>query len=267
MRYHGSLVALLCALCGATPVRDAHAVVIHQPYFLPWCGFINKLLGASHYVVLDNVFYRQRHYHNRVRIRKWSNESGWLTLPVCDLGNDRLISSKLIVNGGLDRTFETLRREYARSRYFSWLWPLLVEVKNRVNDRSLMSFNVASILLMCRVVGLQDVELRFASEFYSGDDRTERLIEICRALAVPRLVMGVNSMSVHDLDDIENAGIEIVTQVPNEKAGVYNQIHGGFVDGLSFVDALFNVGPQGSLEVARRWGELVSHSRRKPNGS
>ena len=58
-------------------------VSIHQPNFLPWLGFFDKIKRSDAFVVFDNVQYPRGkgHFGNRNKI-KIDNNSKWLTVPV-----------------------------------------------------------------------------------------------------------------------------------------------------------------------------------------
>src|SRR5438034_6495152 len=56
-------------------------IAIHQPQYLPWLGYLDKLDRADVFVVLDNVQFKKNEWQNRNRIR---TAQGWqyLTVPV-----------------------------------------------------------------------------------------------------------------------------------------------------------------------------------------
>jgi len=56
-------------------------VTIHQPEYLPWLGFFDKVRQADVYVMLDHVQYRKNYFHNRNRIRNHAGVVG-VTVPV-----------------------------------------------------------------------------------------------------------------------------------------------------------------------------------------
>ena len=56
-------------------------VAIHQPHYLPWLGYMDKLDQAEAFVVLDTVQFVRREHQNRNRIRE-ANGWMWLTVPV-----------------------------------------------------------------------------------------------------------------------------------------------------------------------------------------
>ena len=56
-------------------------VAIHQPQYLPWIGYFDKLDRADVFVLLDNVQYKKNEWQNRNRIRT-SQGWQWITVPV-----------------------------------------------------------------------------------------------------------------------------------------------------------------------------------------
>jgi hypothetical protein len=58
-------------------------ISIHQPNYLPWLGFFDKIKQSDKFVIFDNVQYPRgkNHFGNRNKI-KIHNNSKWLTVPV-----------------------------------------------------------------------------------------------------------------------------------------------------------------------------------------
>ena len=56
-------------------------VAIHQPQYLPWIGYFDKMDQSDVFCLLDTVQYKKNEYQNRNRIK---NDQGWqwLTVPV-----------------------------------------------------------------------------------------------------------------------------------------------------------------------------------------
>ena len=50
-------------------------VSVHQPHFLPWTGYLNKLVHSDVFVWLDSVQYRKNYFQNRTEIRGRDGES------------------------------------------------------------------------------------------------------------------------------------------------------------------------------------------------
>lgn len=56
-------------------------VSIHQPHFLPWLGYLDRMLKADLFVLLDHVQFERQNYQNRVQIKTGQGPQ-WLVVPV-----------------------------------------------------------------------------------------------------------------------------------------------------------------------------------------
>src|SRR3989344_1596392 len=62
----------------------------HQPNFIPYLGFFDKMLSSDIFVIRDEVLYIEKEFHNRNRIRingndnKNNPQSKWISVPVID---------------------------------------------------------------------------------------------------------------------------------------------------------------------------------------
>ncbi len=56
-------------------------VAVHQPQYVPWIGYFDKVDQCDAFVVLDTVQFKKNEFQNRNRI-KTSRGWQWLTVPV-----------------------------------------------------------------------------------------------------------------------------------------------------------------------------------------
>ena len=56
-------------------------VTIHQPQYLPWIGYFDKINQVDAFCFLDNVQFKKNEWQNRNRI-KTAQGWQWLTVPV-----------------------------------------------------------------------------------------------------------------------------------------------------------------------------------------
>lgn len=56
-------------------------VAIHQPQYLPWLGYIDKLDQADIFIFLVNVQYKKNEWQNRNRV-KTAQGWQWMTVPI-----------------------------------------------------------------------------------------------------------------------------------------------------------------------------------------
>ena len=55
-------------------------VAAHQPHYMPWLGYLDKMAKADLFVVMDDLQYEAQNYQNRQRI-KLHGGAQWLTVP------------------------------------------------------------------------------------------------------------------------------------------------------------------------------------------
>ena len=93
-------------------------ISIHQPHFLPWLGYFNKIIHADMFVVLEQVQYRKNYFQNRCKI-KGNNKDLWLSLPV-KKSSSSLIRDVELINNKKDRLkiIKTLMQYYSKTKYF-----------------------------------------------------------------------------------------------------------------------------------------------------
>ena len=53
----------------------------HQPQYLPWLGYLDKIDRADVFVLLDSVQFKKNEWQNRNRV-KHAGGWHWLTVPV-----------------------------------------------------------------------------------------------------------------------------------------------------------------------------------------
>ena len=220
---------------------------IHQPQFIPWLGYFDKMDRAGCFVLLDNVQYKRREWQNRNRI-KTPQGPQWLTVPVS--GDYLALISAVTVEPGegwRHKHWETLRRAYQRAPFWGGvaasLQPLCAWPQGMLSE-----VNGASILWLREQLGIT-TPLRWASQLAGlSEDPTGRLVDICRAVGADAYLSGVDGAKYMDLDQFAAAGIEVIFQ--EYEHPVYPQLFGEFTSHLSALDLVLNCGPQ-SLEILR----------------
>jgi len=224
--------------------------VFHHMYFLPWLGYFSKLEYSDALIILDDVGFRKNHL-KRVRIFDVHGNAFWLSIPV---GNNRDKKCNDIDLPKNDKYFikmiNTLKRSYGRATYFGIEFPIIENILSNslLNSSKLIQANLKIFKSIREHLLLEDKQFYFSSQFSHFNDRTHRIISICKSLNINEILIGDGQMSnVHDFRLIRENGINIVIQKYMENHPTYFQIHSErksqpFVEGLSIVDALFNVG-------------------------
>src|SRR6476619_2588894 len=101
-------------------------VAIHQPTFVPWLGYLDRMLRSDLFVILDHVQFERRNYQNRALIRL-EDEARWLTVPVVQLSQKEKIVDKMVDNPSETdnarwwgpNSFNTLKYAYRKAPSFN----------------------------------------------------------------------------------------------------------------------------------------------------
>ncbi len=217
----------------------------HQPQYLPWLGFCDKLDQADIFVLLDDVQFKKNEWQNRNRI-KGSAGPQWLTVPVrhkfpqtiaeVEVGDQQPWRRKHL------RALET---NYGGAPYFERSMPLLEEVLTQTWNH-LAPLNITLIRRLAERLGI-DTEIRLSSETPVRAHPTLRLVDLCGELGADLYLSGAGGDYL-ERNAFEDAGIDVRFQ--QFASPTYPQLHGEFAGGMSVIDLLMNCG-EDSLSIVR----------------
>jgi hypothetical protein len=238
-------------------------VAIHQPHYVPWLGYLDRMARADLFIVLDHVQFERRNYQNRTMIR-CEGESKWLTVPVVQLSQKERIVDKKVDNSEAGSRawgpthFKTLRYAYRKAPFFEMYAPRLREILEARWDK-LVDLDLAMLDFLRDVFEIR-TPIRRSSEMRAEGARSDLLLNLCREIGPKATFLGGlgGSRGYLDLAAFEAAGIGVQWQ--QFQHPTYPQCgSGAFTPGLMSLDFLFNCGPLGR-EIL--WHELERHDER-----
>ncbi len=229
-------------------------VAIHQPQYLPWLGYLDKIDSSDVFILLDTVQYKKHEWQNRNRIRTKDGWQ-WLTVPVIDRFPERI--AQVEIDGRAEwrrRHCQALRQHYAGSPHWEPFGPKLLAVLEQPWTR-VVDLNVAVLDLLCEHLTIQTRRC-LASTLVARDEATDRLIDVCRAVGGTEYLSGQTGPEYMDTARFAQEGIRI--KVQRYRHPEYRQRYSPFISHLSVVDMILNCGPE-SLSILRSgrcWEEL-----------
>jgi hypothetical protein len=231
-------------------------VSIHQPCYLPWLGYLQRMAQADVFVLLDHVQFERANFQNRTRIRMPSGkpngpdyEGRWLTVPVVQRSQKECIADKDIDNRAEGARLwsaihlATLRHAYRDAACFDLYMPALKEILSARWQR-LVDLNRAMLEVLRDAFGIRTPLVR-SSELGVHGVKSELVLQICRRLGAHTFLGGMGGSRAYlEREAFARAGIDVVWQEFRHPA--YPQCGDApFIAGLSALDLLFNCGPQG----------------------
>ena len=217
-------------------------VAIHQPHYLPWCGYLAKWAAADAWVFLDTVQYTKGGYQNRTRI-KTAHGPQWLTIPVRTSLGTRLDQVEVVDGPWPLKHLRTLDQAYAGAPYKA-----RSSVYAGQGYRALVQVATASVMMLVSQFKLRPHWAAMSANPHLDDsDPAQRLVNIVQALGGDTYLAGAGSRGYLDLRLFKAAGIQVLVQ--DYTCVAYPQLHGPFVSHLSALDLLLNCGPDQGREV------------------
>ena len=221
-------------------------VAIHQPQYLPWLGYFDKIERCDIFVLLDDVQYKKNEWQNRNKIRaarRWQ----WITVPVRYRFGQMINQVKIDNNVDWRGShYKSLVINYNKAPYFKDYEPFFKMTYER-NWGYLTDINTHFIEYLVKSLGITTKLMR-SSQLLTEGQKTERLVEICKKLGADTYLSGQGAREYLDLSQFEEEGIKVLFQDFNHPT--YKQVYNNFEPFMSIVDLLFNYEDK-SLEVLR----------------
>ncbi len=223
-------------------------VAAHQPNFLPWLGFFDKLRRADVFVIVDHVQFERQNYQNRALI-KTDDGPRWLTVPVEQRSREETILDKRLCagqegrNDWRRRARRALEQSYARAPHFRLLAGPFLETLAQPGE-SLVELNVRLIRLVMDALGIKTRLLRSSALGVTGA-KSEMVLNLCRAVGADAYLAGEGgSRGYLDEAAFARAGVRVAWQGFSHPTYPQEPSRAPFAPGLSALDLLFNCGPE-----------------------
>ena len=223
-------------------------VAIHQPQYLPWLGYFEKMDRADAFCYLDNVQYKKNEWQNRNRL-KTAQGWQWITVPVHYRFPQKMI--EVTVNDAVRwqrKHLQALVTNYKRAPFFNDYYAVFESILQNDFDR-IVDLNIEMITLVREILGLDEKPVIRASTLQPVEDPTGRLIDVCRHFGGSTYLAGPDGRKYMDMNQFAESGIAVVTQEFEHPE--YSQCFGDFQSHMSIIDLIFNCGPD-SLSIIRK---------------
>ncbi|MHC4174197.1 MAG: WbqC family protein [Planctomycetota bacterium] len=222
----------------------------HQPNFLPYLGFFDKMKKSDVFVIRDEVQFAERDYHHRNKIRTDGSintkpQCKWIRVPVAK--ERKHIRHIMIRNEVEDKNvpwnifmLRQIKSNYETAPFFRKYYPDLEGIL-RVKTRKLIDLSMEIIDFLKDCFNIK-TEVVYASElgYEKTNDASEDLVGIAKAVNADEYLSGVGGRAYLNQGLFRAAGVGL--QFQSFTHPVYRQRYFGFVPNLAAIDALFNVG-------------------------
>ena len=220
----------------------------HQAEFMPYLGNISKAAMGDVYFILDNLQFEKQHWQSRNRIRvKGGHGWEWLIIPLKDVKNHILMTNEIQVDGDKwkKRHLMAIKFSYQRAPYFEDIYKEIAEIYCK-DHTFLVDFLLDLILFAFSKFNINIPVYRASDLVNQGysihGKKSDLVINMCKAVNANAFVFGIDGRTYIDKEVFYQNKIKFMFQ--DFVHPVYSQIHGEFTPYMSFIDLLFNYGPE-----------------------
>lgn len=220
-------------------------VAAHQPNYLPWLGFFEKIARVDHFMLVDCAQFVKRGtfgwiHRNKIRTREgWQ----WLSLPVINKGK----REQTCAEAELQNQQDWARKHWAAIEYNYRAAPHFERYSGPFRDvyarewTHLTPLSAALIRAVCDAFGIE-TPIAIASDHGVQGESSGLVAAVCAHYRADRYLSGVHGKDYLDLDYLRSEGV--VVEFQDYQHPVYDQCHPGpFEPGMCALDVLFNHGP------------------------
>jgi len=221
-------------------------VSIHQPAYLPWLGYFDRIAASDVFVFLDTVQFEKNSFTNRNRI-KTAKGPIWLTVPV--RLHDHL--EKTLIEIEIDNAqnwkkkhLRSIEQNYRRAPFFAKNFDRLAATylpeENRLAE---LCYNQLKFWLDEFEIGTRIVR---ASELPVQGSKSDLVLALCRRLGATTYLSGPLGRGYLAEDKFLAADIEV--RYHEYKHPEYPQLFEEFIPAMAVVDYWMNCGAAGLFQ-------------------
>ncbi len=218
-------------------------VSIHQPQYLPWLPYFQKVERSQVFILLDSVDFQKNGLQNRNQI-KTAQGAHWLTVPVLQNLGQKICEVQINEKVGWGKKhWLTIQQNYRKAEAFKFYAEDIEDIYSQ-NWSSLNELNIHLFFLMMGWLGIER-QVKRSSEMKSEGKGSELVLNLCLEVGAKRYLSGTGGKSYLDEAAFLKAGVEIV-YCPPDLPAPYPQLHlkAGFLNNLSALDIILNCGKE-----------------------
>lgn len=211
----------------------------HQPAYLPWLGYFDKIIRSDVFVFLDSVQFEKNSFTNRNKI-KTPQGPVWLTIPIKGKGH----LSKTILEMEIDNN-QNWRKKHLNAIYLNYKKaPRFAECYTKLE--LLYKHEYESVADLCwdhlmfwmAELNINKKVVR-CSELSINSKKSGLILDLCKYFGSDHYISGALGKDYLNAEEFRQAGISVEFQ--EYRYPVYPQLWGDFLPYMSVVDFWMNV--------------------------
>lgn len=210
----------------------------HQPAYLPWLGYFDKIKRSDIFVFLDTVQYEKNSFTNRNKI-KTKDGPIWLSIPVIKTNHLNKIMSEMIIDNTSHwqkKHISSIQMSYSKALNYKDLFPKLRDLYDK-NYESLVDATWDHLLFWLDILDIHTKIVK-SSSLGIQSKKSDFVLDLCKAVGANYYISGMLGRDYLETNMFEKEGIKVEFQ--NYQHPVYDQLFGDFLPYMGIVDFAMN---------------------------
>lgn len=210
----------------------------HQPAYLPWLGYFDKIKRSDVFIFLDTVQYEKNSFTNRNKI-KTANGTAWLSVPVIKTNHFEKTMNEMLI----DRNYNWRRKHlnaiflaYKKAANFDVLFPELQELYAQEYE-NIAQLAWVHLKFWLEILGIHTKMIKSSSLNVNGK-KSGLVLELCKAVGADYYISGAMGKDYLDINQFAMQGVQVEFQ--NYQHPEYPQLHGEFIPNMGIADFAMN---------------------------
>lgn len=217
-------------------------VAIHQPNYMPYLGFLDKMRQSDIFVIYDDAPFTDSDFQQRNRIRIHDGFK-WLTVPVkkekVSIKEIQIINKTPKNSSHWSKVhFREIHANYSKTDYYIGYEKQVREIYEKRYE-NLIDLNMCILNFLKKAFDI-NTKIVYSSDFDFKSSASQKNLDLVKAVGGDTYLSGPMGKAYLEESIFEKEGIEVKYQ--NFNHPVYKQRYEGFFPNMAAIDALFNVG-------------------------
>lgn len=210
----------------------------HQPAYLPWLGYFDKIKRSDIFIFLDTVQFEKNSFTNRNKI-KTKDGPIWLSIPVIKKDHLEKKMNEIVIDKRTHwqkKHLNSLQISYAKAQYYKELFPSLREIYNNEYEL-LVDATWDHLNYWLRILNIQTKIIK-SSELNINSKKSDFVLDLCKSVGADYYISGALGRNYIEIEKFRKVGIEVEFQEYNHPT--YEQLYGEFIPNMGIVDLVMN---------------------------
>ena len=209
-------------------------IAIHQPAYIPWLGYFEKIQKSDIFVILDTVQFSKNSFDNR-NLVSLNGKDKWLTVPVKTskkFKKNSFQELEILQNNWQKSHWGIINESYGKSPFFD---EFADDLEKFYKKKWVYFLDLAWQMLGFLLKKLEiNTKIIMASSLDIKSSRSQMLLDICKSLKAKKYYSGIGAKDYLDESIFKKSNI-LVEYQKYQPSSKYSIIHNLFMYGAKLL--------------------------------